>query len=107
VTRPRRHRIHRHASAVGRTAGGPPTVFDAIGDPTRRRIMELLHERERSVGELAIELDLAQPTVSGHLRTLCQAGVVSVRADGRLRLYALRASPLAELGGWLTGFDVG
>lgn len=68
--------------------------------------MELLHERERSVGELVIELDLGPRTVSGHLRTLREAGVVSVRADGRLRLYALRASPLAELGGWLTRFDV-
>jgi DNA-binding transcriptional ArsR family regulator len=69
--------------------------------------MELLHERERAVGELVIELDLAQRTVSRHLRTLCRAGVVSVRVDGRLRLYALRAAPLAELGGWLTRFDVG
>lgn len=104
--RPQRHRIHRHTPAAGRTAGGPPTIFDAIGDPTRRRIMELLHERERTVGEVVIELDMAQPAVSKHLRTLREAGVATVRVDGRSRWYALRAEPLEELGSWLDAFGM-
>lgn len=107
MVRPQRHRIHRHAPATGRTAGGPHTIFDVIGDPTRRRIMELLHERERSVGELVLELQMAQPAVSKHLRTLRDAGVTSVRADGRLRWYALRTAPLEELGSWLDRFGAG
>ncbi|HSJ46318.1 MAG TPA: metalloregulator ArsR/SmtB family transcription factor [Euzebyales bacterium] len=104
MARPQRHRIHRHTQAAGRTAGGPPTVFAVIGDPTRRRIMELLHERERTVGGLVLELNMAQPAVSKHLRTLREAGVAAVRADGRHRWYALRSAPLEELGSWLDGF---
>jgi len=100
---PERHRIHRHAPATGRTAGGPATIFDVVADPTRRRIIELLRERERSVGELVLELQMAPPAVSKHLRTLRGSGVASVRADGRHRLYALRAAPLDELGAWLDG----
>lgn len=82
-------------------------MFDAIGDPTLRRIMELLHERERTVGELVVELDMAQATVSRRLRTLRAAGVASLREDGGRRWYALRAAPLEELGGWLARFDAG
>lgn len=110
MTRPQRHRVHRHSPATGRTVGGPPTIFDAIGDPTRRRIIELLDERERSVGELVIELQMAHAAVSTHLRTLREAGVTGVRADGRRQWYALRAAPLEELGSWLGRFgdrDVG
>jgi len=110
LTRPQRHRVHRHSPATGRTVGAPPTIFDAIGDPTRRRIIELLDERERSVGELVIELQMAHAAVSTHLRTLREAGVTGVRADGRRRWYALRAAPLEELGSWLGRFgdrDVG
>jgi DNA-binding transcriptional ArsR family regulator len=103
LTRPERHRIHRHTPAAGRTAGGPPTIFDVIGDPTRRRIIELVSERERSVGELVIELQMAQPAVSKHLRMLREAGVADVRADGRRRYYALCGAPLEELETWLAG----
>lgn len=110
MTSPQRHRVHRHSPATGRTVGGPPTIFDAICDPTRRRIIELLDERERSVGELVIELQMAHAAVSTHLRTLREAGVTGVRADGGRRWYALRAAPLEELGSWLGRFgdrDVG
>lgn len=104
MTRPRRHRIHRHAPAGGRIVGGPPTVFEAIGDPARRRMMELLDERERSIGELVIALQMTRHAVSAHLETLREAGVAHVRADGRRRWYALRAAPLEELGAWLGRF---
>jgi len=69
--------------------------------------MELLHERERSVGDLVIELQMTQPTVSKHLRTLRESGVATVRADGRRRWYALRAAPLEDLVSWLGRFGVG
>ena len=78
--------------------------------PDSRRIIELLDERERSVGELVIELQMAHAAVSTHLRTLREAGVTGVRADGRRRWYTLRAAPLEELGSWLGRFgdrDVG
>jgi DNA-binding transcriptional ArsR family regulator len=81
--------------------GGPTTVFQAIGDPTRRRIMELVRDRERSVGELAFELQMEQAAVARHLRVLRGAGVVSDRHDGHRRSYALRTAPLAELDDWL------
>lgn len=68
--------------------------------------MELLHERERSVGELVVELQLAQPRVSKHLRVLRESGVAAVRAAGRRRYYALRAAPLEDLRSWLERFDV-
>lgn len=82
--------------------GGSTTVFEVIGDPTRRRIMELVSDRERSVGELVVELQMDQPTVSRHLRVLRETAVVSVRQQGRRRFYALRAAPLTELDDWLS-----
>lgn len=66
--------------------------------------MELLHTRERSVGELVLELQMSQPAVSKHLRTLRDAGVAAVRAAGRRRCYTLRADPLDELHSWLQQF---
>jgi DNA-binding transcriptional ArsR family regulator len=73
----------------------------AVADPTRRRILELLSERERSVGELVERFTLSQPTISGHLRVLREAGLVSPRPDGARRLYAIDRARLGELAGWL------
>lgn len=78
--------------------------FAAIAEPARRQILELLRGRERSVNELVQRLKLSQPGVSKHLRVLREAGLVSVRADGRRRLYGLRAEPLAELDEWLAPY---
>jgi DNA-binding transcriptional ArsR family regulator len=64
----------------------------------------MLLERERPVGELVEALDLAQPTVSKHLKSLRDAGLVGVRADGNRRWYRLEPAPLAELDDWLTPF---
>ena len=75
--------------------------FTALGDPARRRILELLRERERPVNELVERLKLSQPGVSKHLRVLREAGLVRVRPDGQLRWYGLRAEPLAEVDKWL------
>ena len=76
----------------------------ALADPVRRRLLELLRDGERSAGELGAEFDVSQPAVSRHLRVLREAGLVSVRPEGRRRLYALDARPLAELDAWLAPY---
>jgi DNA-binding transcriptional ArsR family regulator len=80
------------------------TTFEVVAEPHRRRILDLLRDGDRSVGELVDELQLAQPTVSKHLKTLREAGLVVVRPDGARRWYRLRAGPLAELDAWLTPY---
>ena len=76
-------------------------AFDVLADPSRRRILDLLREREHSVGELVGDLGLSQPGVSKHLRVLRDAGLVRVRQDAQRRLYALRPEPLSEVDAWL------
>jgi DNA-binding transcriptional ArsR family regulator len=77
------------------------TTFEVLAEPTRRRIVELLLERSRPVGELVALLGISQPGVSKHLRVLRDGGFVSVRADAQRRFYELRPAPLAELDAWL------
>jgi DNA-binding transcriptional ArsR family regulator len=77
------------------------TVFAALADPTRVRILDLLRVRERSVGELVGEFDLTQPAVSQHLRVLKEAGLVASRADAQRRVYSINATPLRQLDRWL------
>ncbi|MGD9751168.1 MAG: ArsR/SmtB family transcription factor [Acidimicrobiia bacterium] len=80
------------------------TIFAALAEPRRRRILDLLRDGERPVGDLVDELGIAQPTVSQHLRVLRDAGLVAVRADANRRVYRLRAAPLAELDAWLAPY---
>lgn len=80
------------------------TIFDAIADPTRRDILDLLRERPRLVGELTEALDISQPGVSKHLRVLREAKLVTVRQDGQRRWYTLQAAPFAELDDWLASY---
>jgi DNA-binding transcriptional ArsR family regulator len=75
--------------------------FTIVADPTRRRILDLLWQRERSVGELVERFTLTQPAVSKHLRALRDAGLVAVRPDGQRRVYVLNPLPLAEVSRWL------
>ena len=77
------------------------TWFAIVAEPTRRRILDLLRERARSVGELVAELGLSQPGVSKNLRVLREAGLVGVRRDAQRRWYELRTEPLRELDDWL------
>jgi DNA-binding transcriptional ArsR family regulator len=77
------------------------TTFELVAEPTRRRILDILRDGERSVGELVERLTLSQPGVSKHLRVLREAGLVGVRQDAQRRLYGLRAEPLAEIDAWL------
>ena len=77
------------------------TTFEVLAEPTRRRIVELLLERSRAVGELVDLLGISQPGVSKHLRVLRDGGFVAVRRDAQRRFYELRPGPLAELDEWL------
>jgi DNA-binding transcriptional ArsR family regulator len=80
------------------------TVYDALADPTRRHILDLLRERPRLVGELTDLLGISQPGVSKHLRALRQVGLVRVRQDAQRRWYELRPEPLAEVDAWLESY---
>jgi len=73
----------------------------AIADPTRRRIVELLAERERTAGELVAEFDLSAPAISQHLKVLREAGLVTVRAEGQSRVQSLNPAGLGDLEDWL------
>jgi DNA-binding transcriptional ArsR family regulator len=77
------------------------TTFGVLAEPTRRRILDLLRERARPVGELVELVGLSQPGVSKHLRVLRQSGLVGVRRDAQRRWYELRVEPLAEIDAWL------
>jgi DNA-binding transcriptional ArsR family regulator len=81
-----------------------PTTFDVLAEPNRRRILDLLLERPRSVGELVDRLGLTQPGTSKHLRILREAGLVRVRPDAQRRCYELRPEPLAEVDAWLAPY---
>lgn len=73
----------------------------ALADGTRRRMVELLAEREHDVSELHAHFPISQPAVSRHLRVLREHGLVRSRPDGKRRLYSLDPTPLAELDDWL------
>ena len=77
------------------------TIFEVLADGSRRRILDLLRERERAAGELVDALELSQPAVSRHLRVLREAGLVEARVDAQWRRYRLRSDALRELDEWL------
>ncbi len=79
-------------------------AFAALADPTRRRIVELLTDGERSAGEIAAQFATSRPGVSRHLRVLREHGLVHRREDGARRLYSLEPAPLAELDDWLARY---
>ena len=79
-------------------------VFQLLADPTRHRLVEALRSGERSVGELVDAVDIGQPGVSRQLAILQGARVVSVRPDGRRRLYSLRPERFRELEAWMESY---
>jgi DNA-binding transcriptional ArsR family regulator len=85
-------------------------AFDVLGDPVRRRILELLSEHEHSSGDvvavIASEFGISQAGVSQHLKVLREAGFATVRAEGTRRVYQLDASPLRDIDDWLERFRV-
>jgi DNA-binding transcriptional ArsR family regulator len=76
-------------------------AFEAIAEPNRRRILDLLRAGERPAGDVVDALAISQPGVSKHLKLLREAGLVRVRADGQRRLYSLEPSQLAAVETWL------
>jgi len=80
-------------------------AFDVLGDPVRRRILDLLADGERAAGEVSAvvqrEFGISQPGVSQHLRVLRENGFATVRADGARRLYSVDPEPLREIDAWL------
>lgn len=83
-------------------------AFDVLGEPVRRRILELLADDELAAGEVTAvvqeEFGITQPAVSQHLKVLRESGFVRVRAEGTRRLYALNPEPLREADAWLEQF---
>ncbi|MDP9694753.1 UNVERIFIED_ORG: DNA-binding transcriptional ArsR family regulator [Arthrobacter globiformis] len=82
-------------------------VFAVIAEATRRDILVSLQSGDKAVGELVEELAASQPTISKHLKVLREADLVSMRAQGQKRYYALNRKPLAGVASWLETFDVG
>jgi DNA-binding transcriptional ArsR family regulator len=80
-------------------------AFNAIAEPRRRQILDLLAQGERPVGDLVAQLELAQPVVSKHLRVLRAVGLVQVREVGRQRVYRLDGRPLRTVHEWLTSYE--
>jgi len=87
---------------------GTVHAFDILGDPVRRRILELLAAGERSSGAVCAviqeEFGISQPAVSQHLRVLRDSGFTTVRAEGTRRLYAVNDGPLRDIDEWLDNF---
>ena len=80
-------------------------AFNAIAEPRRRQIVDLLADGERSVNDIVEALGLTQPQVSKHLRVLREVDVVAVREDGRQRLYRLNASALKPIHDWVKDYE--
>ena len=76
-------------------------AFEALADPTRRRIVELLARGERTAGAIAGEFAISRPGVSKHLRVLREHGLVTAREEAQRRVYRLEAGPLREAESWL------
>lgn len=79
-------------------------ALEALADPTRRTIVELLAEGDLSAGDLAKRFETSRPAVSRHLRVLREQGLVQARVEGRRRVYSLDPEPLDELHEWLTHY---
>lgn len=79
-------------------------ALEALAEPTRRRIVELVAEGERSAGEIASHFETSRPGISRHLRVLREHGLVRVREDAQRRLYSLDPAPFAELDAWLARY---
>jgi DNA-binding transcriptional ArsR family regulator len=80
------------------------TIFDAVADPTRRQILDLLRARPHTVNELAELLEISQPGVSKQLKVLRDVGLVHVRPEGQKHWYELRPEPLAEVFNWVMNY---
>src|SRR5579859_481904 len=87
--------------SAGASVAGADAVFDALGEPVRRRILELLREGPTPVGRLAERLPVGRPAVSKHLRVLTNAGLIEHRSAGTRNLYMLAPGGMAAAQQWL------
>ena len=83
---------------------GHLSMFQALADPARLRIVEAMKSGECAVGDIVARMDIQQSGVSRHLRILAEAGIVQMRPDGQKRLYSLRKEAFDQLEAWLTGY---
>jgi DNA-binding transcriptional ArsR family regulator len=91
--------------AVMARAATTADAFNAVAEPRRREILDVLAGGERSVGDVVQQLGLGQPQVSKHLRVLREVGLVRVRDEGRQRIYRLNAAPLKTIHDWLREYE--
>jgi DNA-binding transcriptional ArsR family regulator len=89
---------------MGRMIISAERAFDALGDPTRRRVLNRLRGGSRSVQQIANGIDISRPAVSQHLKVLKEAGLVVVRAEGTRRLYTIDRQGIEALRSWLDSF---
>ena len=87
------------------TTAAVRSVFQAVADPTRRAILDLLARGERSAGELVDPFPISQPAVSQHLRVLREADLVAERREGRRRVYRLNPAGLREVYDWAAHYE--
>jgi DNA-binding transcriptional ArsR family regulator len=80
-------------------------LFGALANPTRRDILDSLLEGDRTAGEVAIQFDMARPSVSGHLHALVDCGLVTQRRDGRSIVFSIAPAPLLEISAWLSPYE--
>ena len=79
-------------------------ALEALSDPTRRQIVELLADGDHNAGEIAAQFSVSRPAVSRHLRVLREHGLVQARTEGQQRIYSLDPAPLIELDDWLARY---
>ena len=89
---------------MGYIGGMETATLAALAEPNRLKIVELLRENPRPVGEIAARLRMRQPQASKHLRVLLEAGIVDMRPAAQQRVYYLQAKPFEELDSWLDTF---
>lgn len=87
-------------------AAATTDAFNAVAEPRRRQILDVLADGERPVNDLVIELGLTQPQVSKHLKVLREVGLVEVRNDGRQRVYRLNGRPLQPIHDWVKEYEL-
>lgn len=90
---------------MGMPAATVDSVFRALADPTRRRVLDLLRDGVRSVTQLQAEFQISQPALSRHLKVLREAGLVVFRPIGRLNVYQLNAEPMGAVNDWMRHYE--
>lgn len=97
--------LYQHMMAVMARARTTADAFNAVAEPRRRQILDVLRAGERPVNDLVRELGLAQPQVSKHLKVLREVGAVEVRDEGRQRMYRLNGRALKPIHDWVAGYE--